>query len=164
MPAFHSLFYGELVRLGPGQMGKKDDDMGSYPISLRRQGNYYLAGSKSAYSPRFLNFDYPFASFEPAAFRDCEANRGFMIRAGSERKTRPRRANRALFSMAEEQGFEPWLPVKRLRAFQARPFDHLGIPPVALKGKADYRRMGENAQTKFARPCYNRFPNERNHR
>ena len=60
--------------------------MGSYPISLRRQGNYYLAGSKSAYSPRFLNFDYPFVSFEPAAFRDCEANRGFMIRARSERK------------------------------------------------------------------------------
>lgn len=28
--------------------------MGSYPISLRRQGNYYLAGSKSAYPLDFL--------------------------------------------------------------------------------------------------------------
>ena len=32
--------------------------------------------------------------------------------------------------MAEEQGFEPWRPVKSLRAFQARPFSHLGIPPT----------------------------------
>ncbi len=31
--------------------------------------------------------------------------------------------------MAEEQGFEPWRPVTSLRAFQARPFDRLGIPP-----------------------------------
>ena len=35
--------------------------------------------------------------------------------------------------MAEEQGFEPWHPVKSLRAFQARPFSHLGIPPAVRK-------------------------------
>ena len=34
--------------------------------------------------------------------------------------------------MAEEWGFEPQRPVTSLRAFQARPFNHLGIPPVAL--------------------------------
>ena len=32
--------------------------------------------------------------------------------------------------MAEEQGFEPWHTVTCLRAFQARPFSLLGIPPV----------------------------------
>ena len=31
--------------------------------------------------------------------------------------------------MAEEQGFEPWHRVTSLRAFQARPFSLLGIPP-----------------------------------
>ena len=33
------------------------------------------------------------------------------------------------FNMAEERGFEPLRPVTSLRAFQARPFNHLGIPP-----------------------------------
>ena len=31
--------------------------------------------------------------------------------------------------MAEEEGFEPSHPVTSLRAFQARPFSLLGIPP-----------------------------------
>ena len=30
--------------------------------------------------------------------------------------------------MAQEQGFEPWHRVTDLRAFQARPFNRLGIP------------------------------------
>ncbi len=32
--------------------------------------------------------------------------------------------------MAEEKGFEPLHPVTGLRAFQARPFSRLGIPPI----------------------------------
>ena len=36
-----------------------------------------------------------------------------------------------VFIVAEKQGFEPWRPVTSLRAFQARPFDRLGIPPFA---------------------------------
>ena len=32
--------------------------------------------------------------------------------------------------MAQEQGFEPWHRVTDLRAFQARPFNHLGIPAM----------------------------------
>ncbi len=35
-----------------------------------------------------------------------------------------------LFIVAEEQGFEPWHRVTSLRAFQARPFSLLGIPPL----------------------------------
>ena len=31
--------------------------------------------------------------------------------------------------MAERQGFEPWQLFTALRAFQARPFNHLGIAP-----------------------------------
>ena len=34
--------------------------------------------------------------------------------------------------MAEEEGFEPSRPVTSLRAFQARPFSLLGIPPTCL--------------------------------
>ena len=36
------------------------------------------------------------------------------------------------FSMAQEQGFEPWHRVTDLRAFQARPFNRLGIPANIL--------------------------------
>ena len=32
--------------------------------------------------------------------------------------------------MAEKEGFEPSHPVTSLRAFQARPFNHLGISPA----------------------------------
>ena len=32
--------------------------------------------------------------------------------------------------MAQEQGFEPWHRVTDLQAFQACPFNHLGIPAV----------------------------------
>jgi hypothetical protein len=32
--------------------------------------------------------------------------------------------------LAEAQGFEPWRGFARLRAFQARPFSHLGKPPL----------------------------------
>jgi hypothetical protein len=32
--------------------------------------------------------------------------------------------------MAEKEGFEPSRPIKDLRAFQARPFNHLGISPA----------------------------------
>ena len=35
-------------------------------------------------------------------------------------------------NLAEEQGFEPWHRVTSLRAFQARPFSLLGIPPEPL--------------------------------
>ena len=35
--------------------------------------------------------------------------------------------------MAQEQGFEPWHRVTDLRAFQARPFNRLGIPALAIK-------------------------------
>ena len=35
--------------------------------------------------------------------------------------------------MAEEEGFEPSRPVKNLQAFQACPFNHLGIPPAQEK-------------------------------
>jgi hypothetical protein len=34
--------------------------------------------------------------------------------------------------MAEEEGFEPSRPIKDLLAFQASPFNHLGILPLAL--------------------------------
>lgn len=34
--------------------------------------------------------------------------------------------------MAEKEGFEPSHPVTGLRAFQARPFNHLGISPLPL--------------------------------
>lgn len=34
--------------------------------------------------------------------------------------------------MAQEQGFEPWHRVTDLRAFQARPFNHLGIPACGI--------------------------------
>ena len=33
-----------------------------------------------------------------------------------------------LYSMAQEQGFEPWHRVTDLQAFQACPFNRLGIP------------------------------------
>lgn len=33
-------------------------------------------------------------------------------------------------TMAEKGGFEPPRPVTSLRAFQARPFNHLGISPT----------------------------------
>ena len=36
------------------------------------------------------------------------------------------------FSMAEKEGFEPSRPIKDLRAFQARPFNHLGISPALV--------------------------------
>ena len=40
--------------------------------------------------------------------------------------------------MAQDQGFEPWRPVTDLQAFQACPFNRLGIPacPIIL---AQYR-------------------------
>jgi hypothetical protein len=41
--------------------------------------------------------------------------------------------------LAEEKGVEPLRPVKSLRAFQARPFSHLGIPPRLSRGKGNYR-------------------------
>ena len=34
--------------------------------------------------------------------------------------------------MAEKEGFEPSRPVTSLRAFQARPFSHLGISPLKM--------------------------------
>lgn len=34
--------------------------------------------------------------------------------------------------LAQEQGFEPWHPVTGLQAFQACPFNHLGIPARGL--------------------------------
>ena len=34
------------------------------------------------------------------------------------------------FTLAERRGFEPRRPVTDLRAFQARPFNPLGIPPA----------------------------------
>ena len=34
--------------------------------------------------------------------------------------------------MAQEQGFEPWHRVTDLQAFQACPFNHLGIPACGL--------------------------------
>ena len=37
---------------------------------------------------------------------------------------------RHFFDMAQEQGFEPWHRVTDLRAFQARPFNRLGIPAL----------------------------------
>lgn len=37
-----------------------------------------------------------------------------------------------LFLLAQEQGFEPWHPVTGLQAFQACPFNHLGIPARGL--------------------------------
>ena len=39
--------------------------------------------------------------------------------------------------VAEEKGVEPLRSVTRLRAFQARPFSLLGIPPCAK----DYKRL-----------------------
>ncbi len=36
------------------------------------------------------------------------------------------------FNMAEKEGFEPSRPVTSLRAFQARPFSHLGISPLKM--------------------------------
>ncbi len=39
--------------------------------------------------------------------------------------------------MAQEQGFEPWHRVTDLQAFQACPFNHLGIPAKIFIAK-DY--------------------------
>ena len=35
-------------------------------------------------------------------------------------------------TVAEERGFEPRHTVTCLRAFQARPFNRLGIPPISM--------------------------------
>ncbi len=39
----------------------------------------------------------------------------------------------ASLHMAQEQGFEPWHRVTDLQAFQACPFNHLGIPARVSK-------------------------------
>ena len=48
---------------------------------------------------------------------------------------------RFLIFVAEEKGFEPLHPVTGLRAFQARPFNHLGIPPFGLIADYDYSKV-----------------------
>ena len=45
--------------------------------------------------------------------------------------TEPKRGSDSSL-MAEEEGFEPSRPVTSLRAFQARPFSLLGIPPTLI--------------------------------
>ena len=47
--------------------------------------------------------------------------------------------------MAQEQGFEPWRPVTDLQAFQACPFNHLGIPAIKLI-KYTTRKRKDNAK------------------
>lgn len=53
---------------------------------------------------------------------------------GVDEKERSGRKEKSPFSwtldMAQEQGFEPWHRVTDLQAFQACPFNHLGIPAL----------------------------------